>query len=438
MSRGAAGILTEQVLPCPLPQCIVGDIELALARIASQQLDRPDRKLLSVGVIGSAGKTSTTLLVSSLLRSCGIRTAYQTDLGDCDGIVQSTPSESLPVNAPLVHWLDEANHSACEAAIIELSDQDARRGHYDAVEFDILIVTGSATCAGDYGPSGLQCALERLAEGGVVIAPVDDARAMRVIGDSGATLVSYGVRKAAHVTAKIIEQSGGMTTLLVTHRDTTAVMETSLCGAAMAANHAAAIVVGLLVDQPLQEIVDKLGRLPSIPGRGQRLDGFDQAAVILDAGGSADRAVTALRTFRSMKSAGRMWCVFAVNANDSSELLANYGSLLERFADHTILTAQPESKSKFLSASHAVLDGVEKCATLRLVADRRRAIEWAVAQAGQNDTILVITGEREQTAAEQRADIERISGWVESARRSNEDSSEDSSEHGRPRLKIFK
>ena len=29
MARGAAGILSEQVLPCPLPQCIVGDIELA-------------------------------------------------------------------------------------------------------------------------------------------------------------------------------------------------------------------------------------------------------------------------------------------------------------------------------------------------------------------------------------------------------------------------
>lgn len=434
MSRGAAGIVTEQMLPCPLPQCIVGDMELAAARITAHQLGHPDRKLLCVGVIGSAGKTSTSLLVSSLLRSCGIRTAYQTDLGDCDGIVQSTPSQSLPVNAPLVQWMDEANDTGCEAAIIELSEQDARHGYYDAIQFDILIVTGTATCAGDYGPSGLQCALERLAEGGVVIAPVDDARVTRVIDDSGARVVSYGVRKAADVTAKIIEQSGGMTTLLVTHRDTTAVMETSLCGAAMAANHAAAAVVGLLVDQPLQEIVDKLGRLRSIPGRGQRLDGFDQAAVILDAGGAPERAATALRTFRSMKSAGRLWCVLAVDANQSAESLADYGALLERFADHAILTSQPEAKPEFLAASHAVLDGVKKCAALRLVADRRRAIEWAVCQAGPNDTILVISGQRDQTAAAQRTDIQRISSWVESARKINEDLGDGQ----RPKLKIFK
>ena len=29
-ARGASGILTEQVLPSPIPQCIVGDVERAL------------------------------------------------------------------------------------------------------------------------------------------------------------------------------------------------------------------------------------------------------------------------------------------------------------------------------------------------------------------------------------------------------------------------
>jgi UDP-N-acetylmuramoyl-L-alanyl-D-glutamate--2,6-diaminopimelate ligase len=435
MSRGAAGILTEQILPCPLPQCIVGDIELAMATLTAERLGRPDRKLLSVGVIGSSGKTTTSLLVSSLLRSCGIRTAYQTDLGECDGIVQSTPSQSLPVNAPLVQWMGEANDSECRAAIIELTDEDARRGHYDAIEFDILIVTGSATCTGDYGPSGLQCVLERLARGGVVVAPVDDTRAMQVIDDAGAKLVTYGIRKASDVSAKIMDQSDGMTTLLITYQDTSAVMETSLCGAAMAANLAAAVLVGLLVAQPLQEIVEKLCQLRSVPGRGQRLESFGQAAVVLDAGGSPERATSALRTFRSMKSAGRLWCVLAINGNDSPEQLAQYGTQLERFADNAILTSKLGAKSTFLAASHAVLDGIEKCAAFRLVADRRRAIEWAVSEAGPLDTILVITGQQKQTAAEHRTDIERISGWVSAARELNE--KPDGSNSDRPQLSIF-
>ena len=428
MARGAAGILTEQLLPCPLPQCIVGDIELSLARITAEQRQRPDRKLLTVGVIGSAGKTTTTLLLSSLLRGSGIRTAYLSDLGECDGVIQSTSSDASPVSAELVEWIDEATDSNCRAAVIELSEDDARHGKYDAIEFDLVVVTGSATCSGDYGPSGLQCIIERLTRDGVVIAPADDAKAMRVIRDSGSRVVTYGIRKSADLSVKIMDQSGGMTTLLVTHQDTTAVMETSLCGAGMAANHAAATLFGLLIAQPLEEIVETLGQLRTIPGRGQRLEDFGRATVVLDAGGCPERVATALRTHRSMKSGGSLWCVLAIDGGSEAESLARYGSLLEKFADQSIVTATAEAKTKFLSASHAVLDGVERCAAFRMVADRRRAMNWAIAQAGPNDTILFVTNERNQTAVQQRTDIQRITRWVDSARQQETDP---------PQLKVF-
>ncbi len=433
MARGAAGIVTEQILPCPLPQCIVGDIEIAIARITAEELGRPDRKLLTVGVIGSAGKTTTTLLISSLLRSSGIRTAYQSDLGDSDGVVQGASGEGVPAGSRLVEWIGEANDSECRAAIMELSDDQARHGYYDSVEFDMVVVTGSATCSGDFGPSGLQCVLERLADGGVVIAPVDDVKATRIIRDCGAKLLTYSVHKAADVSVKIIDEGGGVTTLLVSHGDATAAMETHLCGAAMAANHAAAIAFGLLIGEPLERIVEKLSQLRSIPGRTQRLEQYSHAAVVLDAGGTPERAATTLRTCRSMKGAGRLWCVLAINGGDDPETLARYGTLTERFADHTIVTSQAGKKSSFLGATHNVLDGVNKCAAFRMVADRRRAIEWAVSEARPDDTILVIAGERHDNAVSQRSDIERLGAWVETAR-----NSQDRQDPGEsPKLKIF-
>ena len=220
-----------------------------------------------------------------------------------------------------------------------------------------------------------------------------------------------------------------MTTLLVTHRDTTAVMETSLCGVGMAANHAAATTVGLLAALPLQDVVEKLSQLRSIPGRGQRLESFSHAPVILDAGGSPDRLTTTLRTYRSMKSGGKLWCVLAIDGDDAPETLARYGSLMERFADSAIVTAAGDGKSSFLKASHAILDGVEECAAFRLVANRRRALEWAISEAGPNDTILFIAGDKNQTAHAQRSDIERIHGWVEQARKPKDQPS---------KLKVFK
>jgi UDP-N-acetylmuramoyl-L-alanyl-D-glutamate--2,6-diaminopimelate ligase len=418
LARGAAGILTEQVLPCPLPQCIVGDVDHALAVIRRQQLGRPDRKLLTVGVIGSAGKTTTTLLLASMLRGCGIRTAYQSDLGQSDGVVQSVSGELLPLGERLVEWIGDASDCGCQAAIIEVSDGAARQGQYDSIEFDVLVVTGSAVCSEDYGPSGLQSVLERLTPSGVVIAPADDPRAMRTIRDACVPMVTYGVCSAADVTAKIIDQSGGMTTLLVTHHDTTTVMETSLCGPAMAANHAAATLFGLLIAQPLALVVETLSQLRVVPGRGERLEHFGHATVVIDAGGTPDRVATTLRTYRASKAPGRLWCVLAANGHDAPQTLARYGTLLEQLADHSIVTAQLPTKATFLAASHGVLDGVQRCAAFRLVADFRRAIQWAVSAARPSDTILVITGQRGQSAREQRVDLEQISAWVEEARQS--------------------
>lgn len=433
LARGAGGILTEQVLPCPLPQCIVGDIEIALAKIAAHQHKHPDRELLNVAVVGSAGKTSTTLLIASLLRRCGIRTAYLSDLGESDGVVQTTSSRPMPIGQDLVEWLSDAVDSQCRASIVEISEEQARHGHYDAIEFDMVVVTGSSTCQGDFGPSGLQCTLDRLTRDGVVIAPADDKRVMQVIRESGVQVVTYGIRKAADLDAKIIDQCGGITTLLVTHRDTTAAMETSLCGPGMAANHAAATLMGLLLAKPLHEVVEKLGQLRSIPGRGQRLEALGHANVVLESGGSTDRIATALRTHRSMKSGGKLWCVTAIDQTMSPTELSDVGSIMERFADTAIVTSTRDGKPRFLSVAHQVLDGVQHCASFRLVADRQRALEWVIAEAKPQDTIVLFTNEVNQTAQQQRSDLEAISKLVQTNREQQVDAEPSES----PKLSIF-
>lgn len=416
LARGAAGIITEQLLPCSLPQCIVSDVEIALAKLASCQQDRPDRKLLTIAVVGSAGKTTTALLIANMLRSSGYRTAYQTDLGDCDGIVQKTSKERVPTNIAIVDWVSEAVDAASQVAIIELSDQTVRQGGYDAIEFDILVIAGSGIRQADFGPSGVQSALDLLASDGVVIVPSEDQKTLTLVRDAGAKLLTYSVRGSADITAKIFDQSGGMTTLMVNHHETTAMMETSLCGAANANNQLAAALVGLLLGHPIDQILEHLSRLREVPGRGQRLIQYGHATVVIDAGGSPDRVAGALRTQRSMKADGRLWCVLEIDSKDSPEILSQYGSLLERFSDQPIVTARRGAKPGFMSASHDVLDGVQKFAAIRLVADRRRAIEWALSESSPNDTILVITGQSGLTANQQRVDIESIKNWVQKMR----------------------
>ena len=355
-------------------------------------------------------------MIANLLRSAGIRTAYQTDLGDSDGIVQQTSEQPLPSGTPLIEWLSEASDAKCSAAVVELGSDDVRFGKYDAIQFDMLVLTGSEPSADeDYGPSSLHCALERLAPKGVVVAPADDPRTMRVVRDSGAAMFSYGVRNSADVSAKLIEQAGGISTLMITHQDTSAMMETPLCGAAMAANHAAAVTAGLLVEMKLPQIVELLSQLRTIPGRGQLLSSLEAADVIIDVAGTAERSAATLRMARSMKR-GKLWCVLAVDESDGEAELARYGGLIERFSNEAVICASAPGQSSFLKASHAVLDGVEKCAAVRLVVSQKRAIEWAIGEARPTDTVLILGGMQGTTAQQQRSKLQTINRWIEKAR----------------------
>jgi UDP-N-acetylmuramoyl-L-alanyl-D-glutamate--2,6-diaminopimelate ligase len=57
IKNGATAILTDRLLPLSVAQCIVDDVPAAYAKIAHELRGQPSTKLLTIGVIGTHGKT---------------------------------------------------------------------------------------------------------------------------------------------------------------------------------------------------------------------------------------------------------------------------------------------------------------------------------------------------------------------------------------------
>jgi len=429
LARGASAILTEQLLPCPLPQAIVGDVLEASCVIASCLQGNPYTEMLTIGVVGDSGKTSTALMIAGLLKQLGIRTAYETDLGSSDGIVQSTPDVMAASGIELVERIAEARDASSGAMVIEYSG--ANPGAAGGIKLDIIVVTGadaalSSSPAGKhFGPDSLTVALDQAKPDAVVIVSSDHSKWVRRIDDSGLQRLTYGLRRPADISAKVFEELPGETTLMVTCGDETAAMQTRHCGEAMALNALAAVAVGMLIETPLHQAIAAVSDLPQIPGRMQRLTGFDTAAVVIDAGGTSDRLATTLRTLRRQRqSGGKVWCVLTTcdrasiggDEHHADDQLARMGQVVERFADRIVLTSTAESKPTFLKSSHAVLDGFKNVAIARLVADQSKAIRWAISHANPQDTILVVTGDTDLSANQKRRAVQKIESLVDLAR----------------------
>lgn len=424
LAGGAAAIITDQLLPCPLPQVIVGDVEMAACDLMNELLGRPSEKMMMVGVVGSAGKTTTSLMIAGVLRGLGIRAAYETDLGSSDGIVQTVDKTVSPRGAGLISRISEARDAGCGVTVIEFTSEVAAA--HSGVKFDLLVVTGSSTLhetiegpEKHFGPDPLMIALDHLATDAVVVVPADHPKLVRRIDDSGRKRLTYGLRREAELSAKIFDNQPGEMTLMISCGDETAAMETQHCGEAMAMNQLAAIAVAMLLETSLADAIEIVTRLPVVPGRMQRVTGFDSAAVVIDAGGTCSRISSTLRTLRQQRCGGKLWCVMTLDhtAPGIDDAMATCGRLVEKYADKVILTSTDENKENFLHGAHALLDGFREVTVARLVADRKRAIQWAVQHASPNDTIVVMGGLDGITAHDSRSRVQNLETLIAKTQR---------------------
>lgn len=467
LARGAAGILTEQILPAPLPQCIVGDTDHALAELTSRELidengARPDQRLLTIGIVGESGKTSTALCLATILRDAPCRVAYETDLGHSDGIGAETSDQPMPLGPELLRRVSEAADAGAAVTILELNDSALRSGGYDQIGFDVLVITGRNRQGNDFGPTPIDCAIERVLPEGVVVVDVRDSQAMSAATLSGLTVFTYGVDTQADVSLKTVSNEDGVLTAMIRHEMNSAMVESMIGFGTFTGPLAAAAAVGVMTENPLVQVAESLSQLRSVPGRCEKHvcenwdDAVTQPQIFLDACGSPNRAAFVLEHIRELSKSGdsmllpmnsmnettgsrggKLWCVLAPSTGDSAEMLMQYGRLLETLPDQCILTCDPTQKSGFLAISHGVLDGVQDCASMRLVADQERAIEWAMQCAGANDTVVVLGGIDRSSPQTQRANLKRLGEVIDRIQAKSSEQNAGGESTGKPKLKLF-
>src|SRR6476661_9226378 len=81
IERGAVAVVAERLLPVEVPQALVPDSRVALARVCQALAGNPSAELRAVGVAGSAGKTVTAMLLASVFEAAGEAVGVMSSLG---------------------------------------------------------------------------------------------------------------------------------------------------------------------------------------------------------------------------------------------------------------------------------------------------------------------------------------------------------------------
>lgn len=407
VERGAAALLLDRPLDLPVQEVIASDVRAALAQVSAAFYGYPARELGCIGVTGTDGKTTTTLLIDAVLRLAGLRVgligSLEWRVGDewTDHQTGQTTPESPDVQRLLRQMVDAGDRWA----ILEATSHGLALHRLDDIPFAVAAVTFIGKDHLDFHRTldayrrAKGILFERAAAaGGVAVINADDpsAREMRAFAGHAPVLTYSAAGAKADVRASSIstDEPGLRFTLETAEGD--ARIGLRLYGEYNVANALCAAAVAQACGISLDAIAAGLRAAPSIPGLLTSVHAGQPFRVLVDEAKSAVQLVNALEVARQLTPRGRIIAVVGGAEHTGNLLMHQKGEIAALAADFSVFTTQfalhsrPDAIVAKVVAGALAAGGVEGRTFVR-VPDRRDAIRQAFEMAGPADCV-VLTG----------------------------------------------
>jgi UDP-N-acetylmuramoyl-L-alanyl-D-glutamate--2,6-diaminopimelate ligase len=391
--RGAAAIVTERILPVSVPQCLVEDTRIVYGKLCQALAGNPSQRMLTIGVVGSHGKTTTSLFIASAMKKLAGAVAYYTSLGNSDSQVCDRSSTKAPGATKLGAWLERADSAGSPAAIIELTESMLCNQVTAGVEFDLIVVTGlrSSQFRGSQTSEQQTRLLNRLLENlknhGVLLVNGDDASAVAFAEQTETPVAFYGLDAGKQIRGKRLQRYGGEQQILAIAGNMIMPMTLKIPGDHVARAALAAVATSWIVDMPIPETVAAVETLDTIPGRMQRVPQSIDVPVYVDQGQSPDRVAVALHALKS-HNIGPTTVVMDLSPYVDSQWRHRLGEVLDKGAQSVVLSGSDLSPEATRKVAMDVLGGCRYPGRVQIIPDRQAAIEWAVANTAKGCILL--------------------------------------------------
>ncbi len=104
----------------------------------------PSRKLIIIGVTGTAGKTSTVYLIAKMLSAAGYKTGFTSTsiFSDSDSEWLNDKKMTMPGRFFIQKLLKQMVKNQCHYAVVETTSQGVEQFRHRFINYDILVFTG--------------------------------------------------------------------------------------------------------------------------------------------------------------------------------------------------------------------------------------------------------------------------------------------------------
>lgn len=401
-AAGAAAILFEPPAPtelgAPADAIAVAGLRARLGAMADAFHGEPSRRMATVGVTGTNGKTSTVQLLAQAwtLRGRSAGTIGTLGAGLYGEVVPT--GFTTPLVLQLHALLAQLRDAGAEAVAMEVSSHALDQGRVDGVHFRVGVFTnltrdhldyhGTMAAYGEakaklFAWPGLESAVLNLDDAFGRELHAGIRAPIRVVGVS-----SRGAEGAALRADDIVLDLSGLSFSLRIDGQTHAV-RSPLLGRFNVDNLLA--VAGALhaLGETPAEIAGVLSALQPVNGRMNRLGGDGRVPlVVIDYAHTPDALEQALTSLRA-HAAGRLVCVFGCGGDRDRGKRAQMGAIAEAHADAVIVTDDNPRTENGDAIVAGIMAGFAHPDAIAIQRDRGAAIAQAIRAADANDIVLI-------------------------------------------------
>jgi len=391
--RGASGAVVERAVESvQIPQLVVSDGRRAAAVAAAFLADHPDRSMTMVGITGTNGKTTTSLITRHLLGRLGPAAAVGT-VGVVGARTPAEPGSALTTPGPVetAATLRSLADAGTVSVTMEASSHALDQRRLDGIEFDIGVFTNFTQDHLDYHGDlasyldAKKRLTELIAADGSIVVNADDP-AWNALDGGGRRMRTFSLAGGeASVGAEDVAASSLGSEFTCRWYGERISARLPLPGRFNVSNALAALSVAELAGVDRRDAVALLAEAPQVPGRLERVV-ETPFSVYIDFAHTADALKNVLATLKPLTK-GRLIVVFGAGGDRDRGKRAQMGAAA-RLADTVVLTSdnpRGEDPERIMDDIAAGLGGTRFARD----ADRRRAISLAIDGAEPGDTVLL-------------------------------------------------
>ena len=405
MGKGAAVVVTAKKPVVEVPYVLVASDRLALALIGANFYGHPAESVKLIGITGTNGKTSVTLLLKQVLESClGAKVGLIGTMGNLIGDEHIPSERTTPESFELQGLFARMRDAGCTHVVMEVSSHALTLDRVGGVHFNVAAFTNLTEDHLDFHKTmdaycDAKAMLFERCDKAVI--NVDDSYAYRMLEKAKCPVITCSVRGAGGLNAKDLElHAQGIRFTAVPMIEKGVEVSLPIPGKFTVYNALTVLGIARSLGIPLEAAAKALAKAKGVKGRIEVVPtpGKDYS-VLIDYAHTPDGLENVLSSVKDF-CRGRVISVFGCGGDRDPIKRPIMGRIGVMLADFAVITSDNPRTEDPLAIIDDILKGVDpSMGPYVVVPERRTAIRYAM-DIAKKDDIIVLAGKGHETYQE--------------------------------------